>query len=215
MNLFKVYFLLYEHFGPQNWWPAESPFEVIVGAILTQNTAWSNVQKAIANLKKAGLLNLDQLSSVEPARLAQVIRPTGYFNIKARRLVGVVKWLKAQGGLKNLSRINTARLRKELLACYGIGPETADSILLYAFNRPVFVVDAYTRRIFYRYGLIGGKESYEELKTKIENNFCAAIGKKSRLMVQVFNEFHALLVRLAKTHCRKKPFCSGCPLELV
>ncbi|MEO0019709.1 MAG: endonuclease III domain-containing protein [candidate division WOR-3 bacterium] len=212
MNLLAIYSLLYHHFGPQNWWPAESPFEVIVGAVLTQNTAWENVQKAIANLKRAGLLNLDQISTIEPATLAHLIRPSGYFNIKAQRLLGVVRWLKAKGGLKKLARISTKKLREELLKCYGIGPETADSILLYAFNRPVFVVDAYTRRIFYRYGLISGKEPYEELRKRIENDLVAKIGTNKRLVVGVFNEFHALLVRLAKTYCRKKPLCSSCPL---
>ncbi|MGQ9707827.1 MAG: endonuclease III domain-containing protein [bacterium] len=208
-----IYHRLYQTFGPQGWWPADTTLEIIIGAVLTQNTAWRNVEKAIDNLKKTGLLNLGCLSEIDAQKLAQLIRPAGYFNIKARRLSGVMKWLKNAGGLKNLRRITTMRLRKQLIACNGIGPETADSILLYAFNRPVFVVDTYTRRILSRYGLITGREPYENLRVWLEKNIVAMLGKKKPIVVKVFNEFHALFVQLAKTHCRTKPFCSGCPLE--
>jgi endonuclease-3 related protein len=208
-ELFFIYNRLYQAFGPQGWWPAETALEVIVGAVLTQNTAWFNVEKAINNLKKARLLNLERLSAIEPKTLAQFIRPAGYFNIKARRLMEVMKWLKNAGGLKKLRRLTTPSLRKQLLCCYGIGPETADSILLYAFNRPVFVVDAYTRRILSRYGLITGSEPYDDLRIWLEKNMFPTTCSRTR----VFNEFHALFVRLAKAYCRTKPLCPGCPLE--
>lgn len=218
-TLYKIYQALYQTFGPQHWWPGETPLEVIIGAVLTQNTAWRNVEKAIINLKENNLLNLNRLAHCPSEKLAQLLRPAGYYNIKTKRLLGVTRWLLQQGGIEKIGRIPTAELRKQLLQCYGVGPETADSILLYAFNRPVFVVDTYTRRIFTRYGLITGKESYEELRNWIETNLKIHQIKEiprlrsERRLVQLFNEFHALLVKLAKTLCRPLPICTGCPLN--
>lgn len=212
-ELWHIFRQLSQAYGPQHWWPAESPLEVIVGAVLTQNTAWPNVEKAIASLKRARLMNLDRLCRIPAAELARLIRPAGYYNIKARRLLAVLNWIAAQGGLTNLKTVPTDRLRAGLLACYGVGPETADSILLYAFDRPVFVIDAYTRRILARYGLIQGDEPYEQLRSWIEESLKPFLGDDPQQTVRVFNEFHALLVRLAKTHCRSRPCCPGCPLD--
>jgi|UniRef100_A0A7V3V013 endonuclease-3 related protein len=212
-ELGNIYQRLYQTFGPQHWWPARTRLEVIIGAVLTQNTAWQNVEKAIANLKKSGLLNLNRLCSLPPHQLAALIRPAGYYNLKSRRLLALLHWLKKNGGISKISTLPTAQLRENLLNCYGIGPETADSILLYALDRPVFVVDAYTRRILSRYGLITGDESYEQLRLLIENSLAPFLSDKQEPAVRVYNEFHALLVKLAKTHCRSKPSCSGCPLD--
>jgi endonuclease-3 related protein len=192
-------------FGPQHWWPADTPFEVMVGAILTQNTAWTNVEKAIANLKAERVLTPARLLALPHARLARLIRPAGYYNVKARRLASFIEWLADSGGLASLARVPTNDLRPRLLAVNGIGPETADSILLYALNRPVFPIDAYTRRILSRYGLIQGDEPYDDLRIAVEHS----LGPD----VQRLNEFHALLVRLAKTHCLSRPVCSSCPLS--
>ena len=200
----SIYHRLYSAFGPQHWWPADTPLEVIVGAVLTQNTSWKNVEYAIANLRQRGLLNLTRLSRIPAGELAAIIRPAGFYNLKARRLLSVIHWLGANGGLRSLSRVRTLELRRLLLACPGIGPETADSILLYALDRPVFVIDAYTRRILYRYGLATGDETYDHLQSM----FHTAVPCNLRR----YNEFHALLVQLAKTHCRAKPLCCGCPL---
>ncbi len=212
-ELWSIFQKLFRHFGPQHWWPAQTPFEVIVGAILTQNTAWQNVEKAIANLKNAKLLSPERLSLTPPEKLARIIRPAGYYNLKARRLLSVVRWLQKQGGLKRLSVLNTDTIRARLLKCYGVGPETADSILLYALNRPVFIIDAYTRRILSRYGLITGKEPYEKLRSWIEQAVTYRTGNDPATTVRIFNEFHALLVRLAKENCRKNPNCHNCPLN--
>jgi len=200
----RIYRQLHRAFGPQHWWPGDTPLEVAVGAVLTQNTAWANVERAIAVLKSRGLLSLDKLTRLSPRRLAPLIRSAGFHNIKARRLAAVLAWLQAQGGFAALDRTPTSRLRPLLLACHGVGPETADSILLYALNRPVFVIDAYTRRILSRYGLIAGNESYELLRRMFESS----LPRSPRL----YNEYHALLVRLAKVNCRTKPICETCPL---
>ena len=199
--------MLYDAFGPQHWWPGETPFEVMAGAILTQNTSWTNVEKAIANLKSAGNLTPEALHRIDLALLAELIRPAGYFNIKAKRLKSFVDWLFGDygGELTNLQSISTDRLREELLAVKGIGRETADSILLYALDRPVFVVDAYTARITLRHRLIEPGADYEQLRQLFESNLPED--------VQLFNEYHALLVRAGKEFCRPKARCSGCPLE--
>jgi len=202
--LLDIYQRLFRAFGPQHWWPGETPFEVAVGAVLTQNTAWENVEKATAVLKSRGLLTLERLARLSPTELAPLIRSTGYYNVKAARLAALLGWLRSQGGLAGLKRIPTPKLRSRLLACHGIGPETADSILLYALNRPVFVIDAYTRRILSRYGLAQGNEPYESLRTMFETS----LPRRTRL----FNEYHALLVRLAREHCRARPTCPACPL---
>ena len=194
-------------FGPQHWWPADSPFEVIVGAILTQNTNWLNVEKAINNLKLNKLLSPKGLYNLTDRKLAKLIRSAGYYNIKAKRLKNFLKFFieRYQGSIKNISQANPNGLRKDLLRINGIGPETADSILLYAFNKPVFVVDAYTKRILLRHKLIKENAGYEE----IQNLFRHSLKRD----VELFNEYHALLVRIGKDFCFKnKPECLRCPL---
>ena len=206
-DLLKVYRRLLKAYGCQHWWPADSPFEVMVGAILTQNTAWPNVEKAIANLKQAHLLSPEILASASRDRVAELIRPSGYFNIKAHRLQSFCHFLVEGGGERVLQREDTDSLRHNLLAVHGVGPETADDMLLYAFERPVFVIDAYTRRIFSRLGMIAGDEPYELLRQGIE----VALGPD----VQMFNEYHALIVRHAKEACGKKPQCAQCCLAAI
>ena len=203
-SLQLVYRRLYAAFGPQNWWPGDTPLEIAVGAILTQNTAWGNVEKAIAVLKSRRLLSLEKLKRLSPAELAPLIHSAGFHNIKAARLVAFLGWLKKNGGFAALNRTPTPELRIRLLACHGVGPETADSILLYALGRPVFVVDAYTRRILSRYGLITGDEPYERLRRLFESSLPHNL--------RLYNEYHALLVRLAKVNCRAGPVCDSCPL---
>ena len=205
--LTRIYELLYDAFGPQNWWPSETSFEVIAGAILTQNTNWTNVEKAIANLKSAECLSPQGLRHIELARLAELIRPAGYYNLKSRRLKNFVDWLfdNYVGEVENLRSVDTDRLRTELLTVKGVGRETADSILLYALDRPVFVVDAYTARIAIRHGLIEPDAGYEQLRELFEWNLPRNI--------ELFNEYHALLVRAGKEFCKTKARCPGCPLE--
>jgi endonuclease-3 related protein len=206
-TLSEIYKILHEAFGPQHWWPGETPFEIITGAILTQNTNWTNVEKAIANLKTAGCLKPDAIYRIDDKQLAGLIRPAGYYNIKAKRLKNFVKWLfdSYGGDLENLQSAYTDSLRDELLGIKGIGCETADSILLYALGMPVFVVDAYTARIALRHGLIEPGADYEQLRQLFESNLPQD--------VQLFNEYHALLVRTGKEFCKPKAKCPGCPLE--
>ncbi len=209
-QLQNIYSLLYAHLGPQHWWPGETPFEVIIGAILTQNTSWTNVEKAIGNLKEAGLLHPERLRRVRLAQLAQLIRPSGYFNIKAKKLRAFLDFLfeKHHGRLAHLFRLEPEVLRAELLAVYGIGPETADSIVLYAAGQPMFVIDAYTRRIMARLGLAREDATYEELQQLFMDHLPQD--------VQMFNEYHALFVALGKDICRKRaPRCASCPLREV
>jgi len=200
----KVFDRLYTHWGPQGWWPGETPFEVMVGALLTQNTAWPNVERAIAGLKEAALLDPQAICEVPRARLAACLQPAGYFNLKANRLVNLCRSLIERGGEAALRGQDTEALRAWLLGVHGIGPETADDILLYAFDRAVFVVDAYTRRIFGRLGLLAGGEGYERLRAAFE----AALPADTAL----FNEYHALIVQHAKAVCRKRPRCADCAL---
>jgi endonuclease-3 related protein len=203
-----IYKKLYRRFGPQHWWPAEEPFEVIVGAILTQNTSWLNVEKAIGNLKENHLLKPAALFSLAPKKLASFIKPAGYFNIKANRLKEFLGYLFSHygGNLRKMAATETVRLRQELLSVRGIGPETADSILLYALNKPIFVVDAYTRRILLRHHLIREDATYQN----IQDLFM----RQLPLDVKLFNEYHALLVKLGKEVCLKnKPKCKICPLR--
>jgi len=206
-TLTEIYQLLFEHFGPQHWWPGETQFEIITGAILTQNTNWGNVEKAISNLKSAELLTPKRLHDIEAPELAELIRPAGYFNIKTKRLKNFVDWLfeNYDGELAGLESLDTDRLRAELLAIKGVGRETADSILLYAFNREIFVVDAYTARVAIRHGLIEPEADYEQLRELFESNLPQD--------AQLFNEYHALLVKVGKEFCRPKARCAGCPLE--
>ena len=200
----KVYDMLFAANGKQNWWPGNSAFEIMVGAVLTQNTAWTNVEKAIASLKRNRALSPQAIVKTHPRRLAGWLKPSGYFNVKARRLRAMCQWLLGQGGTKKIAKLPTDELRHRLLAVHGIGPETADDILLYVFNRPVFVIDAYTRRIFARLGLIGGTEDYETLRHIFED----ALGSNAGL----FNEYHALVVVHGKDVCRKRPLCDHCCL---
>jgi len=194
--------------GPMHWWPGETPFEVIVGAILTQSTAWANVERAIANLRTASLLSPSAMLRTRTERLAGFVRPSGYFRQKAKKLKAFVRFLHNSygGSLERMFETPTARLRQELLLVHGIGPETADSILLYAGNHPVFVVDAYTHRIFSRHGITSGKPDYEAVR----NLFESSLPRQPELL----NEFHALIVNTGKNWCRKKaPRCDGCPLR--
>ncbi|MDX1251927.1 MAG: endonuclease [Gammaproteobacteria bacterium] len=186
----------------------------MVGAVLTQNTAWTNVEKAIANLKAQHHLDAVRIAAAPPETLAEWLKPSGYFNIKAQRLRNFCVWYVAQGGLKALSKLDTTALRHALLSVNGIGPETADDILLYAFERPVFVIDAYTRRLFSRLGLVRGDEGYEVLRHTFET---ALSGTKphSATTVRLFNEYHALIVNHAKNVCRKRPLCTRCRLAEV
>jgi endonuclease-3 related protein len=206
-QLTEIYKLLLDRFGPQHWWPGETQFEIITGAILTQNTNWTNVEKAIANLKSAGLLTPEELYRLDISRLAELIRPAGYYNIKAKRLKNFINWLfqNYDGQLINLENLETDQLRTELLAVKGIGRETADSILLYAFDREIFVIDAYTARVAVRHGLIEPQADYEQLRELFQSN----LPQDS----QLFNEYHALLVRVGKEFCKPKAKCPGCPLE--
>jgi len=206
-KLTEIYRLLHDAFGPQNWWPGETRLEIMVGAILTQNTNWTNVEKAIVNLKSAACLNPEMLRRMDTAQLAELIRPAGYYNLKAKRLKNLVEWLFEDygGDAANLESVNTEQLRAELLAIKGVGCETADSILLYALDRPVFVVDAYTARIAIRHGLIEPGADYEQLRLLFESNLPED--------VRLFNEYHALLVRTGKEFCKTKARCPGCPLE--
>jgi endonuclease-3 related protein len=198
---------LFAAYGPQHWWPGRSRFEVIVGAVLTQNTSWKNVERAIANLRSARLLSPIAIRDARPARLASCLRPSGYFRQKTKTLKAFVGFLfdQHQGSLNRLFGTPTESLREQLLGIRGIGPETADAILLYAGKHPVFVVDAYTRRILERHGLARPKSTYEQLRATLESAFPRDH--------QLFNEFHALIVRTGKYHCRKtNPECSTCPL---
>jgi endonuclease-3 related protein len=204
-NLLSLYQRLFDTYGPQNWWPANFPFEVIVGAVLTQNTSWTNVEKAIINLKKKGLLSLEAIHKLDHISLAEVIRPSGYFNLKAKRLKHLCEWITMQGGMETLQSYSTDGFRNSLLEVNGIGPETADDILLYAFDRPVFVIDTYTRRLLKNLTLIKGDEDYEVLRNGIEANLQADY--------QMYNEYHALIVRHAKEKCVSTSDCLHCKIE--
>jgi len=205
-KLNEIYELLLEAYGAQNWWPAESPLEVMVGAVLTQNTNWQGVEKAMANLKHDNLLDPHKLKAIPTEELARLIKPAGYFNLKARRLKNLIEFVTEaySGKLETMGQVETGQLRKELLTVNGVGPETADSILLYALHKPVFVVDTYTYRVMNRHGLIGEEISYDELQEFFTQHL--------PLDTALFNEYHALLVRVGKLHCQPKPRCQGCPL---
>jgi endonuclease-3 related protein len=207
-ELLRYYEAMSGALGPMHWWPAKTPFEVIVGAILTQSTAWGNVERAIANLCAARMLTPAAILRVRTERLAGLVRPSGYFRQKAKKLKAFVRFLYAgyAGSLNRMFQTPTSELREKLLSVHGIGPETADSILLYAGNHPVFVVDAYTHRILGRHGITQGKPEYEKVRGMIENS----IPRQPEL----FNEFHALIVNTGKNWCRKSaPRCAECPLR--
>jgi endonuclease III related protein len=204
-KLEEIYQRLYQAYGRQNWWPAESPFEVMVGAILTQNTSWTNVEKAIQNLKQAQSLKTRAIIEMPDETLADLIKPSGYFNIKTQRLKNYTNWFVAEGKFNGLNKLDDKELRNCLLKVNGIGPETADDILLYAFERPVFVIDTYTRRLLKTYGLITGDEPYEILRQFFESSLTPD--------VVLFKEYHALIVRHAKEKCLKIPDCRHCIVE--
>jgi len=207
-SMTEVYEKLLEHFGPQHWWPGQSPFEVALGAILTQNTNWRNVERAIANLKAAGALQPQAIASMPVERLSELIRPAGYYRQKAKRLQTFARWLirRYDGSIERMAEQDCERLRAELLSLSGIGAETADSILLYAAGKLTFVVDAYTLRIAVRHGWVEPEVSYEELKQYFEERLPAEL--------PVYNEMHALLVQVGKQFCqRRKPLCDSCPLR--
>ena len=205
-TLLQIFELLLSSYGPQHWWPGESPFEVIVGAVLTQNTAWHNVAQAIANLKREGLLQPGALLEAEPDTVKALLAPAGYYNVKYDRLMSVLRFLDGYSmDLERLGSLPLDGLRAELLEVKGVGPESADSILLYALQRPVFVVDAYTRRLFCRLGYEWmQKASYSE----VQEFFMEALPPDTAL----YNEFHALIVVHCKDTCKKKPRCTGCCL---
>jgi endonuclease-3 related protein len=204
LTIRQVYRRLLKHHGNQHWWPADSPFEVMVGAILTQNTAWLNVEKAIDNLKAADCLDPQQIVARPHDELAELLRPSGYFNIKTRRLQAFCQWLLDEGGEHRLREHDTVLMRDKLLSVYGIGPETADDMVLYAFGRPVFVIDAYTRRLFSRLGIVSGDETYESLRRTFESRLDGD--------ADLYNEYHALIVLHGKDICKVKPRCESCCL---
>ena len=205
--LLKYYEAMAERLGPMKWWPARTAFEVVVGAILTQNTAWGNVERAIVNLRHERLLTPGGIARVQQAKLARLVRPSGYFRQKAKKLKAFMRFLREEygGSLASTFRTPTEELREKLLRVHGIGPETADSILLYAGGHAVFVVDAYTKRILERHELADGKASYEDVRALFEKNLPRD--------VKLWNEYHALIVNVGKNWCRKKaPKCGECPL---
>jgi endonuclease-3 related protein len=207
MTPLQLFDILLTTFGPQHWWPGDTPFEVAVGAVLAQNTSWSNVEKAITSLKAANAMTATSLLSLSASDLEQAIRPAGYYRVKARYLRTLAEWVSqhASGDLSSLMSEDIGALRCEILALQGVGRETADSILLYAIGKPAFVVDAYTRRIAARLRLLPDNATYEST----QQYFVAQLPEDAHL----FNQFHALLVRLAKEHCRARPVCLACPLE--
>jgi endonuclease-3 related protein len=206
-SLMAIYQTLYQYYGPTGWWPGDTPFEIAIGAILTQNTAWTNVEKAIENLKKMDLLDPFKMAQCERGLLEEAIKPSGYFRQKAERLIIFCNYLieRYDGQIERMSKKDTIELRKELLHIKGIGPETADDILLYACEHPIFVVDAYTRRIFSRHGILDEKLKYEEIQDFFH--------KQLPRDVHIFKEYHGLIVWTGKDYCRKKPKCSECPLN--
>ncbi len=208
-KLMSMFHLLLDHYGPRHWWPAETKLEMMVGAVLTQNTNWKNVEKAVENLKQKKLISVKALYSIDIAMLAQEIRPAGYYNIKANRLKNLIYFIvdHYDGNVNKLSSDEVQALRQGLLSVNGIGPETADSILLYAANHPVFVIDTYTHRILYRHNIITDQATYQEMQELFMDN----LPDDSSL----FNEFHALIVETGKDYCRKKPLCGECPLNAL
>jgi endonuclease-3 related protein len=209
-HLRAAYERLYAAFGPQHWWPGDSPFEIMVGAVLVQNTAWRNVERAIRNLHDANLLDPHALYALPVEELAELIRPAGYYQVKARRLRNLLKFVVEEhdGKLDAMFSVDLAELRERLLSIHGIGPETADAILLYAGGLPTFVVDTYTHRILARHGWIDYESGYHEIKDLCESSLPADAA--------IYNEYHALLVRVGKEYCRRAaPKCETCPLAVM
>ena len=205
-DLYEIYDRLLAAFGPQQWWPGETPFEVMVGAVLVQNTNWKNVERAIENLAEAGLLSLEKLHELEAEELAELIRPAGYYRLKAKRLKNLITFIFEQydGSLDTMFAADIESLREGLLSVKGVGPETADSIVLYAAEKPTFVVDNYTARVWKRHGWIEFEADYYTLKDHFESSL--------ERDTQLFNEYHALIVRVGKEFCGKQPKCDACPL---
>ncbi|HCC69266.1 MAG TPA: endonuclease [Nitrospiraceae bacterium] len=206
-SLNEIYEKLYRAFGPQHWWPGDTPFEVAIGAILTQNTNWGNVEKAIGNIKRKRLMDANKLYSLSTEDLSELIRPAGYFRVKAKRLKEFLGFLinHYRGSMKEMSKGDLRTLRHGLLSVNGIGPETADSILLYSLDKPVFVIDAYTRRVLSRHQIVSEKATYHELQEIFHKNLFRD--------TKLFNEYHALFVRVGKEYCKPSPLCTECPLK--
>ena len=209
-SLLNIFDTLLQAFGPRHWWPGDSPLEVSIGAILTQNTAWKNVEKAIANMREKGLLDAQRLKRIDPVSLSEIIRPAGFYRIKAARLKSFIDflWDEYGGSYKKMGHIATETLRRQLLAVRGIGPETADSILLYALDKPIFVVDAYTFRFLGNHGLYARTHTQAHTYEEVQSFFM----KHLPLDAYLFNEFHALIVVLCQSFCKMKPLCEPCPL---
>jgi endonuclease-3 related protein len=205
--LMNIYRKLYQAYGPRDWWPAETSFEVMVGAILTQNTSWRNVEKAIQKLKGKGVLNPEGIHDLKKSQLASLIKSSGYYRVKTDRVKAFVNFLfeEFDGDLKRMGRERLGELREKLLGVKGIGPETADSILLYGLKKSIFVVDAYTKRILSRHKMISENTAYEGVQKLFMEHL--------PLDEKLFNEYHALLVHLGKTVCKKIPRCDICPLK--
>jgi len=204
----EVYQLLVDHFGAQGWWPADSPFEILVGAVLTQNTNWSNVSKAIDNLRQAGVLSYSSLQLLSVDEIAEYIRPSGYFNLKAQRLKNLLNMIEEVycDDFDLFLGDGHDNARQNLLSVKGVGPETADAILLYACHQPAFVIDAYTHRVFSRHSLVDEETDYESMQELFL--------RKLPEDVELFNEYHALIVKTATTYCKKNnPLCDRCPLQ--
>lgn len=204
----SIYRSLHKKYGPQGWWPGNSPLECILGAILTQNTSWANVEKAINNLKKLDLISVDKLNLVTAGELGQLIRPSGYYNQKAIKIKSFLEFLSTGygGSLDKMFDEDLEVLRQKLLKIRGIGPETADCILLYAGNKPIFVIDAYTYRILSRHGIVPEETNYNEMQEIVMDSL--------KQDAEMFNNYHALLVKVGKEHCKKSnPKCAGCPIE--
>ena len=208
-RVFEIFKKLYKYYGKQHWWPADTPFEIMIGAVLTQNTAWHNVEKAIFNLKQRNLINPKRLAKLKMSELCQLIKPSGFYNIKAKRLMSLVNFINRThaGSIDKMKRQHLSELRSQLLAVHGVGEETADSILLYGLNKPIFVVDAYTKRIFNRHNFFDTKTSYQSIQRFFMHNLPRTI--------KIYNEYHALLVKLAKDFCKTKPKCDTCPINLL
>jgi endonuclease-3 related protein len=208
-ELLEIYERLYGYFGDLHWWPAANPFEMMVGAILTQNTAWTNVEKAIRALQEKNLLSPAALFRLPEERLAQIIRPAGYYHLKAGRLKALLRFIMEEydGSVTAMAAEELPRLREKLLAIRGVGPETADSILLYGCHKPIFVIDAYTKRIMLRHGMVGDDAGYPEMQSLFMDHLPPD--------VPLFNQFHAMIVHTGKSFCRKTPHCPGCPLAVL
>lgn len=206
-RLLRIFELLLQHLGKRNWWPGETALEIMIGAILTQNTSWKNVERAIENLKAKGLISIEKLYDIKTEELAKIIKAAGFYNVKAKRLKNFVEviWKKFHGKIEDMMRVEGKILRNELLQIKGIGPETADSILLYALNKPFFVVDAYTKRFVLNHRLFNGRLDYDSLQKFFMENLPKDL--------YIYNEFHALIVALCQRYCKKRPLCSACPLK--